>query len=397
MIPFAKPWLDEREIEAVGRAIRSGWVTAGPEVRLFEQEFAACTGAPFACAVSNCTNALHLALLAVGVKAGEEVITVSHSFLATANCIRYLGAIPVFADIEPLTYNMDPRRIEPLISARTRAILCVHQIGMPCNLEAILDLAGRYGLKVVEDAAPAIGSEILWNGAWERIGRPHGDIACFSFHARKIITTGDGGMLTTRNPEYDARFRSWRCHGMNLSDSARHNMKTVEFETYSEVGYNYRLTDVQAALGREQLKKLPEIVRRRRHLAGHYLKWLADLPGLGLPMQPAWARSNWQSFCVMLPPGVDQRQVMQYMLDHGVATRRGVHTSHMEKAYENEPWGCGADRRQCGCPPGRCRNLVESERARLSGLLLPMYAELDDAGVEYVVHALAEALQALRG
>ena len=219
MIPFALPWLDEAEVEAAARVIRSRWVTAGPEVGLFEQDFCTYTGALHACAVSNATTALHLAMKAVGVGPGDEVITASHSFIATANCIRYMDAIPVFVDIEPLTYNMDPAKIEALITPRTKAILCVHQIGMPCDLAAIIALARRHGLYVVEDAAPALGSEVLWNGEWQKIGKPQSEIACFSFQARKVITTGDGGMLTTSNPEYDAKFRQWRGHACGCGQS----------------------------------------------------------------------------------------------------------------------------------------------------------------------------------
>src|SRR5512135_2061639 len=205
MIPVARPWMDEREAEAARRPILSGWVTQGPEVAAFEREFAEIVGARYACAVSSCTTALHMALLAVGVQPGDEVITASHSFIATANSIRYCSAIPAFVDIQPATFNIDPMLIERAITGRTRALLCVHQVGMPCDLGAILEIAYRHGLPVVEDAACAIGSEIRRDGWWERIGRPHGDVACFSFHPRKVITTGDGGMITTSDPEWDRR------------------------------------------------------------------------------------------------------------------------------------------------------------------------------------------------
>ena len=201
-----------------GARSSSGWVTQGPEVAAFEREFAAYVGAPHACAVSNCTTALHLALLAVGVGPGDEVVTVSHSFIATANAIRYCGATPVFVDIEPETFNIDPALDRAgAIATATRAILCVHQLGMPCDLAAHRRASadGR-GLPVVEDAACAVGSEIRWDGRWERIGRPHGDVACFSFHPRKLLTTGDGGMITTADAEWDARFRLWRQHGMSV-------------------------------------------------------------------------------------------------------------------------------------------------------------------------------------
>src|SRR5258705_9389533 len=206
-IPIASPWVGEEEVEAAARPLRSGWLTQGPEVAAFEREFAAYVGATHACAVSNCTTALHLALLALGVGPGDEVITVSHSFIATANAIRYCGAVPVFVDIDARTFNMDPDLVRAAIGPRTRAIMAVHQIGMPCDLRQLVPIAKAHGLPLIEDAACAAGSEILWDGVWQLIGRPHGDIACFSFHPRKVITTGDGGMITTHNAEWDAKFR----------------------------------------------------------------------------------------------------------------------------------------------------------------------------------------------
>ncbi len=216
-------------------------------------------------------------------------------------------------------------------------------------MAAILKIARQKGLPVVEDAACAIGSEILWDGNWEKIGKPHGDIACFSFHPRKIITTGDGGMLTTSRSEWDDLFRLLRVHGMSMDASSRHEAGKVAFESYLDLGFNYRMTDIQAAIGREQLKRLPEIVARRRELGERYRKLLAGIPGVIPPSEPSWARSNWQSYCVRLPDGCDQQRVMQEMLDAGVSTRRGIMCSHREPVYfSQEPWSCGVG-------PGDCR------------------------------------------
>jgi dTDP-4-amino-4,6-dideoxygalactose transaminase len=250
-------------------------------------------------------------------------------------------------------------------------------MGMPCDLTALVALAKRHGIILIEDAACAAGSQIHVDERWDRIGKPHGDIACFSFHPRKVITTGEGGMLTTSNPEFDRKFKLLRQHGMSVPDTVRHGSPQVIFEDYLVVGYNYRMTDMQAAVGRKQLMKLPDIVARRRTLASRYAELLGNIEGLRLPAEPEWARSNWQSYCVRLPGRVDQKELMQKLLDLGIATRRGIMCSHRESPYSN----------------GTLRHdLRQSELAQDHSILLPIYAQMSDSDISYVAEALREEL-----
>lgn len=385
MIAVAKPLLDQKEVDAVSRVVLSGWVTQGPEVAAFEREFAAFVGAPHACAVSNCTTALHLALRAIGVGPGDEVITVSHSFIATANAIRYCGATPVFVDIAKGGFNIDPQRVEGALSDRTKAILAVHQLGMPCDLATLVEIARRHSIRLIEDAACAIGSEIDVGRGWEKVGAPHGDIACFSFHPRKVITTGDGGMLTTRDPALDRLFRLWRQHAMSVPDTVRHASNQVIFENYEDLGYNYRMTDLQAAMGRQQLAKLPDIVARRRAIGRFYSDSLKGVDGVTVPTEPKWARSNWQSYCIALEPHVDQLRLMQDLLDVGISTRRGVMNIHLEPAYV-----C-SDFSRIGS------SLVESEVAQHHSVILPLYAQMTDAECRTVVDCVHRAISRQTG
>lgn len=373
-IPVARPSFGLEEERAVLDALRSGWVSQGPRVAEFERKFSEYVGAAHAVATSSCTAALHLALLAGGIKPGNEVLCPSLSFIATANAIVYTGATPVFVDIDESTYNMDPNRIEDAITPRTRAILVVHQIGLPAPLVEISEIANRRGLLVIEDAACAIGAE--YKGC--RIGLPHSLIACFSFHPRKILTTGEGGMITTADEETAARLRRLRQHAMTVSDVARHNAAKVIAETYDEVGYNYRMTDLQAAIGLVQLQRLDDMLARRRMLALRYSSRLSALPWLVLPQETPGCRHNFQSYMVRLQGDapITRDKLMQELLNRGVASRRGVMAIHREAPYTNGAWDASL----------AVTNLVAD-----STLILPLFHAMTQDDQDYVIQCVKDA------
>jgi len=368
MIPIAKPFLTEDEAQAAHDTILTGWITQGPKVAEFEDKFANYVGSKYAIAVSNCTTALHLSMIVANIGQGDEVICPSMSYIATANAITYVGATPVFAEVNQ-SYNLDIEDVKKRITSKTKAILLVHQMGMPADIDVFKVLCQEKGIILIEDAACAIGS--AYKG--QKIGA-HSDLVCFSFHPRKVITTGDGGMVTTSNPEYAERLKLLRQHGMSVNDRTRHDSKQLIFEDHIEIGYNYRMTDIQAAVGIEQLEKLDLIIAERRKIANYYLEALKLVDNIILPFEEKGYYSNYQSFSIYLKSGfpLKRNDLMQKMLDAGIATRRGIMTAHRETSYK--------DMSEISLPI--------SEDFADNSILIPLFVPMDENETEKVVENL---------
>jgi dTDP-4-amino-4,6-dideoxygalactose transaminase len=367
-INVMQPWLGEEEVAAVTEVLRSGWVAQGPKVKLFEETFAARQQAPYAVAVSSCTTALHLALHVAEIGPGDEVVVPSFSFIATTNAVRYVGAEPVFADVDALTGNITAETVAPHLTSRTRAVIAVDQGGVPVDLDPLRALCDPRGILVVEDAACGAGSTYK--------GRPVGagaEITAWSFHPRKLLTTGEGGMVTTVREDWAGRVRRLREHAMSVSAADRHASTLAPMETYDEVGFNFRMTDLQAAVGLVQLGKLDAIIARRRLIAARYQDPIAGIAGLRAVADPSYGTSNYQSFWVEVCHDypLDREGLLAALADAGISARRGIMAAHRQPPYRQ----LDAD-------------LPVTERLTDGTLILPVFHQLEESDQDRVIAVL---------
>jgi dTDP-4-amino-4,6-dideoxygalactose transaminase len=371
-INVIQPWIGAEEAAAASAAIESGWVAQGPRVAEFEAKFARLAQAEHAVAVSNCTTALHLSLIVAGIGPEDDVVVPSFSFIATTNAPVYVGARPVFADVDAVTGNLTVETIAAVLTPATRAVILVHQGGMPADTDAIRDFCRPRGIVVIEDAACAAGSTYK--------GRPvgaGGAVSAWSFHPRKLITTGEGGMLTTDNAEWAARARRLREHAMSVSAAERHLAILPASEEYLEVGYNYRMTDVQAAIGIVQLDRLAQIVARRREIVTVYRRAFADVRGLRCVADPPYGSSNFQSFWIELGNefGLDRESLLEHLAAREISARRGIMAAHRQPAYASHPAG----------------DLPVTDRLTDRTLILPVYHQMTEAEQQRVIDAVRTA------
>ena len=368
MIPYGKQTIDQDDIQAVVDVLKSDFLTTGPKIAEFEQTVADYVGAKYAVAISNGTSALHAACFAAGIGPGDEVITTPLTFAASANCVLYCGGTPVFADVDPKTYNIDPEDIQRKITDRTKAIIAVHLAGQPCDMDAIHSIAHEYGLIVIEDGAHALGS--VYKG--KKVGSLS-DMTTFSFHPVKPITTGEGGMIVTDNEEFYKKMALFRSHGITRDDSMMTRNDGPWFYQQFDLGYNYRITDIQCALGCSQMKKLDRFLARRKEIVARYNEAFADCDNIITPYQLSDTESGWHLYIVQVK-NCDRRQVFEAMREKGIGVNVHyipvyMHPYYQEHGYENV----------------HCANAEEIYSHIIS---LPLYPGLTSEQQDYVIDTL---------
>ncbi len=368
MIPYGKQTIEQDDIQAVVDVIQSDFLTTGPKIAEFEQTVADYVGAKYAVAISNGTSALHAACFATGIGPGDEVITTPLTFAASANCVLYCGGTPVFADVDPKTYNIDPEDIRRKITDRTKAIIAVHLAGQPCDMDAIHSIAREHGLIVIEDGAHALGS--VYKG--KKVGSMS-DMTTFSFHPVKPITTGEGGMIVTDNEDFYKKMILFRSHGITRDDSMMTRNDGPWFYQQFDLGYNYRITDIQCALGCSQMKKLDRFLARRKEIVARYNEAFADCDNIITPYQLSDTESGWHLYIVQVK-NCDRRQVFENMREKGIGVNVHyipvyMHPYYQEHGYENV----------------HCANAEEIYSHIIS---LPLYPGLTFEQQDYVIDTL---------
>lgn len=371
-IPIAIPSMGEEEWLAVREPIENGWLTQGPKVKQFEDLFAEMHQVKKALAVSNCTTALHLALLACGVGEGDEVIVPAFTWVSTANAVLYCNARPVFIDIDINTFNIDVEQLKKVVTSKTKAIIPVHLFGLCADIDYIKKHFPQ--LKIVEDGACAAGAALH--------GKPAGslgDIGCFSFHPRKSVTCGEGGMLTTNNAEMAAHLDKLRNHGGSVSEEQRHHgPKPYILAAYDIVGYNYRMTDLQGAVGFVQLKKLEGFIAERNTWAQYYEKELARISWLKTPVVPQGYKHGWQSYVTVIDESkspLPRNEIMELLQRQGISTRPGTHAVHMLGAYVS----------RYGFKPSDFPGAFAADQYSMA---IPLHNKMVKEDYDYIIHAL---------
>ncbi|MBW1972642.1 MAG: DegT/DnrJ/EryC1/StrS family aminotransferase [Deltaproteobacteria bacterium] len=381
-IPLTKPYIDEEELKAVLEPLKSGWLVQGTKVVEFEKVFSNFIGDGYTCAVSNCTAALHIALTLLGIKENDEVILPAFTYVATANAIEYLKAKPVFVDINIDTFNIKTEDIEKKITNKTKVIIPVHLFGLCADIDPILNLANKYKLKIVEDAACALGSYYKDTHAGL-----FGDIGCFSFHPRKIITTGEGGMIVTKHKPLIEKAKSLRDHGAKTSDLQRHNNKLFLMPEFNELGFNYRMTDIQASIGLSQMKKVPDLLAKRKEMAQRYHDPLSDIPWIKIPVYEKNYLHSYQAYVLRINKNYFngdmkiansiRNRLVEYFTKNGIFTRPGTHAVPTLGYYKNKYGFKNSD-------------FPASVEAETTTITLPLFYQLKDEEQEKVVKTIKE-------